>query len=198
MSVSKVAAFAVFLPCAALAQSHASDHGTSSSPYAGEQAREIAALSEQDLAELRQGAGWGLARAAELNGVPGPTHLLELAEEIGLDSSQRAAIEAIRADMQANAILAGERFIAVERALNDAFDTAVPDEETLTRLVALAGTTRADLRLVHLKAHLLTVPLLTPEQIARYAVLRGYRDDPCAAIPEGHDAEMWRKHNGCD
>jgi hypothetical protein len=28
-------------------------------------------------------------------------------------------------------------------------------------------------------------------------VLRGYAEDPCLAVPEGHDAAMWRKHNGC-
>ena len=49
------------------------------SPYAGMQQRGIAALSESDLAALMAGEGWGLALPAELNGVPGPTHLLELA-----------------------------------------------------------------------------------------------------------------------
>ena len=167
------------------------------SPYAGEQGREIASLSEDDLAELANGEGWGLARAAELNGVPGPAHLLELADGIGLDAEQRAAVAAIRDEMRAEAIAAGERFVAAERALDAAFTNAVPDAETLARLVAEVGSARAALRLVHLAAHLRTAPLLTPEQIARYAVLRGYADGPCDAVPTDHNPAMWRRHNGC-
>jgi hypothetical protein len=58
---------------------------------------------------------------------------------------------------------------------------------------------RADLRFVHLSRHLETPGLLTPDQIARYAALRGYADgDRCADVPAGHDPAMWRRHNGCD
>jgi Spy/CpxP family protein refolding chaperone len=168
------------------------------SPYAGEQGREIASLSEDDLAELARGGGWGLARTAELNGVPGPAHLLELADEIDLDAEQRAAITAIRDEMRAEAIAVGERFVAAERALDAAFTNAVPDADALERLASEAGSARAALRLVHLAAHLRTAPLLTPEQVARYAVLRGYASDPCDAVPEGHDPAMWRRHNRCE
>ena len=173
------------------------DDASNHSPYAGEQAREIASLSADDLLELAAGGGWGLARAAELNGVPGPAHLLELADEIGLDAGQRTAVEAIRDQMRADAIAAGGRFVAAERALDAAFTGAVPDAATLERLVRDAGIARAELRLVHLAAHLRTTPLLTVEQGERYGVLRGYADDPCEAVPEGHDPEMWRRHNGC-
>ena len=167
------------------------------SPYAGEQGREIASLSGEDLEELARGGGWGLARAAELNGVPGPAHLLELADEIELDAEQRQTIEAIRKAMQRDTIAAGERFVAAERALDQAFTDAVPDAETLARLVAEAGEARTALRLVHLGAHLQTAPLLSSEQIARYNMLRGYAGDPCEAVPVGHNAAMWRRHNGC-
>jgi hypothetical protein len=167
------------------------------SPYLHEQGREIASLSADDLAELAHGGGWGLARTAELNGVPGPQHLLDLAGAVDLDAAQRAAVSAIRDEMRAEAIAAGARFVAAERALDAAFTDAVPDAETLTRLVAEAGSARAALRLVHLAAHLRTAPLLSPDQVARYGVLRGYADDPCDAAPDGHDPELWRRHNGC-
>ena len=173
------------------------DDASNHSPYVGEQAREIASLSADDLVELAEGGGWGLARAAELNGLPGPAHLLELADEIGLDAGQRAAVEAIRDEMRTQAIAAGERFVATERALDAAFTGAVPDAATLERLVRDAGIARAELRLVHLAAHLRTTPLLTAAQVERYDVLRGYADDPCDAVPEGHDPEMWRRHNSC-
>ena len=185
----------LFALAAPLQAEQGGHHGRS--PYAGEQSRAIASLSEDDLAELARGGGWGLAQSAELNGVPGPAHLLELADEIGLNAGQRAAIAAIRGQMRTDAIAAGERFIAAERALDAAFTDAVPDGETLARLVARAGEARAELRLVHLSAHLRTTPLLTRAQVRRYAVLRGYADDPCDVVPEGHDAGMWRRHNGC-
>ena len=42
------------------------------SPYAGQKARSIKSLSDEDLSELRRGGGLGLTTAAELNGVQTP------------------------------------------------------------------------------------------------------------------------------
>ncbi len=70
------------------------DHQTAQS-YAGFEAREIKGLSADDIAELRAGGGWGLALPAELDGRPGPAHLLELKGSLDLDPGQVAAIEAI-------------------------------------------------------------------------------------------------------
>lgn len=69
-------------------------------PYMGEERRAIKSLSEEDIAELRRGGGWGLAKAAELNGLPGPLHLLELRDEIALVPEQIAAILATRLVMR--------------------------------------------------------------------------------------------------
>ena len=198
MAVNYLIPLLVVLPALAFAQSHDGDHGQSASIYAGEENRSIKSLSEQDLEDIARGGGWGFARAAELNGVPGPTHLLELADEIALTAEQRDDIEAIRAQMQADAMAAGERFVAAELALDTAFRLGAPDTETLERLVMEAGEARAALRLVHLDAHLLTLPLLTERQITQYSVLRGYLDDPCARVPEGHNPDLWRSHNRCD
>ncbi len=198
MNAKYVALLMAILPAMVSAQTHDGNHGSTPSIYSGEEMRLIKSLSEEDLDEIARGGGWGLARAAELNGVPGPTHLLELADEIGLSEQQRQAIEAVRAQMQADAIAAGERFIAAEQALDEAFQRGVPDAEDLQRLVMEAGEARADLRLVHLNAHLLTLPLLTDTQVTQYSVLRGYSDDPCASVPNEHDPDMWRRHNGCE
>ncbi len=167
-------------------------------PYAGFEAREIKSLSQEDLEELRRGGGWGLALPAELSGRPGPAHLLELRDELGLSDTQVTSITAIRDAMRTDAIAAGERFIAAEAALSTAF--ANPDLVTddLRVLVEAAAAARADLRFVHLSRHLSTPELLTTEQIERYAELRGYADDPCAQVPDGHDATLWRRHNGCE
>jgi hypothetical protein len=166
-------------------------------PYAGLETREIKSLSGEDLEELQRGGGWGLALPAELNGLPGPAHLLILRDEIGLSPEQVEEIEAIHAAMTADAQAAGLRFIEAERALDAAFQEGTLDETRLRELVAAAESARAELRFVHLSRHLSTPPLLTKAPIARYNELRGYASDPCATVPEGHDAEMWRRHHNC-
>lgn len=75
--------------------------------------------------ELRRGGGWGLAKAAELNGMPGPAHLLELKDSIPLTTEQVSAIQAVFDRMRADAIAEGERLIALEQALEDALSLAL-------------------------------------------------------------------------
>lgn len=188
---SAVAALVFVLPFAAHGQDHAH------SPYAGLEDRAIKSLSEADIEELRRGGGWGLALPAELNGMPGPAHLLELKEAIGLSADQVAQIEALFAEMQAEAQEAGARLIAAEEAIEEAFRAGGPDEARLKTLIAEAEAARAELRFIHLSRHLAMPPLLTAEQIRRYNQLRGYAADPCETVPDGHDAAMWRRHNNC-
>ena len=171
---------------------------TQKSPYAGQQSRPIKSLSADDLAELGRGGGWGLARAAELNGMPGPAHLLELREKIPLTADQAAAIAAIFERMRSAAIAGGQRLIVGERALEAAFASGTVTGQTLRELLSEIGRARTALRYTHLAAHLETLPLLTEAQIARYNLLRGYSGDPCANPPKGHDPALWRKHNGCN
>src|SRR5438445_12498218 len=82
------------------------------SPYAGMQTRPIKALSEQQIADLKAARGMGLALAAELNGYPGPKHLLELADHLGLTDEQRAKIRQLFESMQSETIAIGDALIA--------------------------------------------------------------------------------------
>jgi hypothetical protein len=168
------------------------------SPYAGEEQREIKSLSAEDIGELRRGGGWGLAKAAELNGYPGPVHLLELKAEIGLSGEQIAAITVIYEDMKRDAIRLGEEMIRGERALEESFQRRAVDEKTLAEALDRIARVRRDLRFTHLAAHLKVKPLLTEQQAAAYWRLRGYDTaDPCRNPPAGHDPAMWRRHNNC-
>jgi len=189
--------FAILLGALAIPAAASAQHG-GHSPYAGMETREVKSLSETDIEELRRGGGWGLALSAELNGVPGPAHLLELGDEIGLSGEQVTAIETIFEEMQAEARLLGEQLINAEMAIEEAFRNKDLDENTLRELIGKAEAFRAELRFVHLSRHLSTPPLLTQDQIATYNRLRGYGSDPCAQAPEGHDPQMWRRHNNCD
>lgn len=143
-------------------------------PYAGFQARPVKALSDREIADLKAGRGMGLALAAELNGYPGPTHVLELATPLGLNDDQRTKVMMLFDAMRQEAVVLGERLIAAEAALDRQFadrTVTLPGLGKATRdIAALQG----DLRLAHLKYHLATLELLTPEQNARYSALRGY------------------------
>jgi len=75
----------------------------SPTPYAGQQARAIKALSDEDIASLQKGEGMGLAKAAELNGYPGPVHVLALAAQLGLTENQHRQVTAIFERMSAAA-----------------------------------------------------------------------------------------------
>lgn len=168
-----------------------------SSPYAGQERRAIKSLSPEDIVELERGGGWGLAKAAELNGVPGPAHLLEMRKEIGLSGEQVAKLESVFKDMQQKAIAEGKRLINREQALETAFRAGPVSDEALRKLLADIEASRSALRYIHLAAHLTSPPLLTAQQIQLYNKLRGYDGDPCVNFPAGHDPKMWRLHNGC-
>jgi hypothetical protein len=185
--------FSICLPLSTLAQ-HSHEVQT---PYAGMQNRAIKSLSDNDISELRRGTGWGLALAAELNGMPGPTHLLELKDQIPLASDQVAKTQALLDEMRKAALPTGERLIAAEKALEAAFATGKVDESSLRRLLADSEAARSELRFIHLSQHYKTVRFLKPEQIKRYNILRGYAEDPCKSIPAGHNPEMYKRHMGC-
>src|SRR5438046_1329161 len=73
----------------ALASPAVAQHQHGQAPYAGMQDRALKALSDQQLADLRAGRGMSLALAGELNGYPGPSHVLELADQLQLNDEQR-------------------------------------------------------------------------------------------------------------
>ena len=148
------------------------------SPYAGMQTRPIKALSEQQVADLRAGRGMGLALAAELNGYPGPSHVLELADNLDLTTDQRTKVQGLFDSMKAEAISLGARLIEQEAALDKQFASRTVTPESLKASTAAIATTQGVLRETHLKYHLSTVAILTPGQMQRYAELRGYGDKP--------------------
>lgn len=145
-----------------------------SASYAGQHTRPVKALSDTDMAELSSGAGRGLAKPAELNGYPGPAHVLELADALALSAAQRDATETLMRQHRVRASSIGERVIEAERALDLAFATRQIDEAQLDQLTGAIGALQAELRAEHLRTHLIQARLMTHEQVTRYAALRGY------------------------
>jgi hypothetical protein len=147
-------------------------------PYAGMQSRSIKALSEQQVADLSAGRGMGLALPAELNGYPGPSHVLELADKLELSADQRSSVQRLYDSMKAEAVPLGTKLIEQEANLDQQFANHFVTPESLKETTAAAAATQGILRETHLKYHLSTVAILTPEQMQRYAELRGYGDKP--------------------
>jgi hypothetical protein len=149
-------------------------------PYAGQQARQVKALSDEDVAALRNGEGMGMAKAAELNGYPGPAHVLDLATQLGLTPDQLQQVTTIFERMNAAAKALGGELIAHEEELDQLFATGEITPDSLRIEAAAIGELSGRLRSVHLAAHLETRALLHPDQIALYQRLRGYGDPTSA------------------
>ena len=91
------------------------------SPYVEHQTRPIKALSAEQVQDYLDGKGMGFALAAELNAYPGPKHVLEMKDELGLGGERLNEVEAIFGRMQARAKELGEQIVALERRLDAAF-----------------------------------------------------------------------------
>ena len=176
-------------------------HGDITSPYAGEHVRDVKSLSTSDIDGLKSGTGTpfgGMAKLAELNGYPGPRHVLDLALQMELTDSQTKQIEYIYQEMNSEAIILGNKILSIEMELDEKFSEGLIDKNHLKEKISESAEFYAKLRNVHLQSHIVMMDVLTLEQIEKYNELRGYTlDDSCKNIPEGHDPEMWRLHNNC-
>jgi Spy/CpxP family protein refolding chaperone len=146
-------------------------------PYAGWQERAIKALSAAEIDDLRNGRGMGLALSAELNGYPGPRHVLELADQLDLTADQRAEAQRLFDQMQAQAILLGEEVIAGEAALDRLFATGTATPSAIEAAAVEVGMLQGVLRAHHLRYHVAMRELLRLHQVRRYQELRGYAAD---------------------
>jgi Spy/CpxP family protein refolding chaperone len=152
------------------------------SPYVGFETREVKTLSTERQEGLKQGRGLGYALAAEMNGYPGPMHVIELAEPLGLDVDQKARTQAVFNKMQKDAIAAGQALIAAEAHLDRMFAAKHATADRIEAQTAVAAGQEARLRAIHLTAHLAMMEILTPEQLESYGRLRGYAG---GAQPQG-------------
>jgi hypothetical protein len=181
--ITAVAALSAWIASAAIAG--AGDEAASGA-YAGQQTRDIKALSERDITGLLEGQGAGLARAAELNGYPGPAHTLNLKGPFGLDADQVAASEALMSSHKARARALGAALVEAERRLDALFARQQASTESVESATREIGMVQARLRAEHLATHLAQAEMLTADQIKRYGILRGYAGATAAESAPGH------------
>jgi Spy/CpxP family protein refolding chaperone len=131
-------------------------------------------MSPEEINELETGAGAGFARAAELNGYPGPRHILDLQDKLDLSEDQLAEVQKLYDEMNSEARQGGTEILQLETELEVAFREGTIDGATLETKVSTLAEKYGALRLLHLRTHLNAIQLLTPHQLALYNQLRGY------------------------
>ena len=117
----------------------------------------------------------GLAQAAELNGFPGPMHVLELADRLELTSAQSAATSSLMTQHKADVRLLGARLVEAERELDVLFRDKRATEATIRQRTEAIAMLQAQIRTSHLHTHLKQAELLTSAKDDLYNTLRGYQ-----------------------
>lgn len=143
-------------------------------PYAGQQQRQIKALSGSEIDGLLSGKGMGMAKPAELNHYPGPLHVLELADAIALSEEQQLQTRNLYNEMKQEAIRLGKQIVNEERNLDRLFASAKVNDASLKASLDKIARLRGKLRYVHLQTHLCQRAIMSAEQIRHYDRLRGY------------------------
>jgi Spy/CpxP family protein refolding chaperone len=159
--------------CVALLVCAQAGKAEEASTHAGQTTPEIKSLSATEIQGYLEGREMGLAKAAELNGYPGPAHVLELATQLQLTPQQRAKAEHLQRSMKAAARM-GQWLVEAEHRLNALFAKGEADDEKITPLVRRIGALEAEIRLVHLRADIEMRRVLTADQIKKYEQERGY------------------------
>jgi len=138
-----------------------------------------------DREPLLNGEGNGMAAYAEMNGYPGPKHVLDLADKLGLTARQKHDVREIYDEMNTRARALGKMIVKIEEELHYAFSSGMVGAESVEDDAESIGKMRGSLRGVHLTAHLKTKGLLTPKQIEQYVALRREQKSP-SHDPAGH------------
>ncbi len=165
----------------------------SPSPYVGFETRDVKTLSTERQEGLKRGAVLTYALAAELNGFPGPMHVLDLADQLELTTEQKTQTRVIFDRMRKEAIAAGEALIAAESHLDRLFQLRNASYARVEAQTAVAAAQEARLRAIHLNAHVAMMEVLTPPQIESYGRLRGYRDESGSNPPGGQKGQSLPK-----
>jgi Spy/CpxP family protein refolding chaperone len=126
---------------------------------------------------LENGEGLGMGLFAELNGYPGPLHVLELRDSLELTDTQLKQTQAIFDEMKHEAVLLGRAVIAAEESLYAVFRRGNVQEDEIQLKAEEIGQVRSQLRTIHLRAHLQTREILSDEQRTKYMRLRGRLTD---------------------
>ena len=115
-----------------------------------------------------------LALPAELNGYPGPSHTLELADALKLTPQQRLQTQKLFDEMKQQSVMAGTAYLAAEESLDALFKGKTVTLTNMGEAIKRSADAQARLRETHLRYHLSMLEVLSAEQVETYNRLRGY------------------------
>jgi len=131
-------------------------------------------VPDEQRSQYLNGEGMGFAKDAELNHYPGPRHVLDIADKLGLSPDQLAATRALFDDVHAKAQALGTQLLAREDELDALFRDQHADADKVRQLTAEIANLQGQLRALHLTAHVRERALLSAEQVTKYDALRNY------------------------
>ena len=129
------------------------------------------AMLEAEREAIEKGEGFGMAMPADMHGYPGPKHVLDMKKELKLTAAQEASMQKLMATMKAKALAKGKDVLLAEQRLEDYFALGKSEDELREETFRVASL-RAELRWVHLAAHVAGKRILTAQQLATYQKLR--------------------------
>lgn len=173
-SILLAAALTVSAACAGGGDHQPQNHQHSN--YAGQENRAIKSLSDADIAAYTNGEGMGLAKIAELNGFPGPKHILENEAALDLSAEQKTEVQRSFQKMKEKAVALGKQIVEKEKELDELFRQNKIDGSLLQEKTQTIARLQGDLRSAHLEAHLEMKKLLSSPQVEKYNRLRGYQN----------------------
>lgn len=171
--------------CVAALLALASIANAADNPYAGQEKRAIKALSEQEISDYLHGRGMGTSKAAELNHYPGPRHVLDMADKLGLTAAQIEQSQALYDAMANDATRIGKEIVQTETQLEALYANRHATADNTRQLVGELAKLQAEFRLAHLNAHLGMQQILSAQQVALYDRLRGYDGGNTQSTPHG-------------
>ncbi len=124
----------------------------------------LSGVSETEKEALLQGAGLGAGMIAMMNGYPGPKHVLEMGDELGLSAEQRETIGTIYGEGKARFVELGTELVAKDEALTALFESGSASTGEVEDLAREIGELQGELRAAHLNAHVETYEALSSEQ----------------------------------
>lgn len=115
---------------------------------------------------------------AERNLYPAPQTALQIADSLELNEAQRAQLRQLQHDTEAEIAALGRRLATEERRLARAFAENNVEATRVDALTARISALDGRIRALRLRSHLAARDALTPDQLLRFASLRGYEPAP--------------------
>lgn len=115
---------------------------------------------------------------AERHLYPAPQTALQIAESLELNEAQRAQLRQLQHDTEAEIAALGRRLATEERRLARAFAENNVEATRVDALTARISALDGRIRALRLRSHLAARDALTPDQLLRFASLRGYEPAP--------------------